>query len=77
MTRRPVPPFVGPGMTTRKLLVASRDVVFVKGILEAHEGLAQVFAEHGGDLTVACPDDRAAELDAVLDELAREVGALR
>ena len=71
---RSVPPFVGPGMVTRALVVRACDVVFVKGIVEASEGIAQVFAEHGGDLTLASPADREAELDALVAELAHAVG---
>jgi hypothetical protein len=71
---RSVPPFVGPGMVTRALVVRACDVVFVKGIVEASEGIAQVFAEHGGDLTLASPADRAVELDALVAELAHAVG---
>ncbi len=76
MARKSVPPFVGDGMTVRKVVVPAREVVFFKGVVEAHEGLAQVFAEDGGDLTVACPDDRAGELDALLADLVPEVGGV-
>jgi hypothetical protein len=76
MARRSVPPFVGDGMCVRRVLVPAPQVVFFKGVLEAHEGLAQVFAEHGGELTVACPNDRASELDRVLADLLPEVGGL-
>jgi len=72
--RRPVPPFVGPGMVTRALVVRASEVVFVKGIVEASEGIAQVFAEHGGDLTIASPADREAELDLLVAELAHVAG---
>jgi hypothetical protein len=70
---RSVPPFIGPGMVTRALVVRACDVVFVKGIVEASEGVAQVFAEHGGDLTIAAPLDREAELDELVRELAQAV----
>jgi hypothetical protein len=63
-------------MVTRALLVRAEDVVFVKGVVEASEGLAQVFAEHGGDLTLAAAADREAELDDLVRELARAVGGL-
>ncbi len=76
MTKKSVPPFVGPGMVTRKVVVNARDVVFVKGIIEGLEGLAQVFAESGGDLTLAAPLSRAAELDALVDDLCVEIGML-
>jgi hypothetical protein len=72
-----VPPCVGPGMIARRVIVRARDVVFFKGVVEASEGLATVFAEHGGDLLVAAPEGRARELDALLDELCVELGAAR
>ena len=71
-----VPPCLGPGMVARRVLVAAPEVVFVKGIIEALDGLAQVFAEKGGELTIASPADRAGELDAVLDDLCAELGMM-
>jgi hypothetical protein len=71
-----VAPLVGEGMVTRRVVMRSHDVVFFKGVVEASEGLAAVFAEHGGDLVVAAPVARAAELDEVLGDLCREVDAL-
>ena len=68
---------LGEGLVTRRVVMRARDVVFFKGIVEASEGLAAVFAEHGGDLVVATPEGRAGELDAFLDELCVELGALR
>jgi hypothetical protein len=64
-------------MVTRKVVVRTKDVVFLKGIVEANEGLAQVFAERGGELVLAAPEGRAPELDALIDDLCREVGAMR
>ena len=69
MARRSVPPLVGEGMITRRLVVRARDVAFLKGIIEAHEGLAQLFA---GDLTIAAPAGREAELDELVRDLAHE-----
>ncbi|MDP8998698.1 MAG: DUF4911 domain-containing protein [Myxococcota bacterium] len=77
MARKSVPPCVGEGMVVRRFVMRARDVVFFKGIVEASEGLAAVFAERGGDLAVAAPAERARELDALLDELASELGAVR
>lgn len=76
MPRRPVPPLVGEGMVSRKLVLRAKDVAFLKGVVEAHEGLACVFAEHGGDLTIAAPADRAAELDELVQDLAAELGGI-
>lgn len=64
-------------MVARRVMLRAPDVVFFKGILEASDGLAAVFAERGGDLTVAAPLDRADELDALLDVLVPELGGLR
>jgi hypothetical protein len=77
MARVSQPPFVGEGMVTRRLLVRAKDVVFVKGLIEASEGLAQLFAESGGDVTLAAPACREAELDALVEDLVAEVGAQR
>ncbi len=67
---------VGDGMVTRRLVVRAPDVAFLKGIVDAHEGLAQVFAEKGGDLVLAAPADREAELDQLVRDLAREFGGV-
>jgi len=61
-------------MVVRRLRVKNEDVVFVKGIFEASEGLCAMFAERGGDLTIVAPLSRTDELDAVLRDLARELG---
>jgi hypothetical protein len=68
---------VGDGMIVRRVLVHAREVVFFKGVIEASEGLAAVFAEKGGDLFVASPADRARELDELLDALCGETGGMR
>ena len=67
---------VGPGMITRRLVVRAKDVVFVKGVIEAHDGLAHVFAESGGDLTIAAAAGRDAELDELVGDLAQELGGI-
>jgi hypothetical protein len=76
-SRTSVAPLVGEGMVVRRLRLRAPDVVFLKGIVEAHDGLAQVFAERGGDLTLASPLDREAELEALVVDLCRELGAIR
>lgn len=79
MPRRPVPPLTWvsrEGMISRRLVVRAKDVAFLKGIVEAHEGLAQVFAEKGGDLTIAAPAGREAALDDLVRDLAAELGGI-
>ena len=71
-----VAPCIGPGMVTRRILIRASEVVFLKGIVEASEGLAQVFAERGGELTLASPADRTRELDELVSDLCRELGAM-
>ncbi len=68
---------VGDGMVTRRIVVRAADVVFLKGIVEAHDGVAQVFAERGGDLVLAAPTSRARELDELVVDLCLELGAIR
>ncbi len=77
MARTRVAPCIGDGMVVRRVVVRAKDVVFLKGIVEAHEGLAQVFAESGGDLTLAAPACREGELDLLVDDLCAELGAMR
>ncbi len=79
----PVCPLVGAGLVTRQVSIPAEQVVFLKAILEASEGLGAVFAEQkgsgryrgGGDLVIAAPDSRADELDELLADLALELGA--
>ena len=69
-------PLVGRELVTRNVRVRARDVVYVKGIFEASEGLGALFAERGGDLVIAAHPSRVAELDELLADLADEIGAL-
>jgi hypothetical protein len=70
-------PIVGDGMIVRRVLVRAKDVVYVKGVIDSREGLAHVFAQSGGDLSIAAPAGREAELDALLEELLDEIGGAR
>jgi hypothetical protein len=63
------------GMLVRRVDVAPADVVFIKGVLEASDGLGAVFADAGGALTIAAPLGREAELARLLDDLRHECGA--
>ena len=62
--------FLGEGLVVRTLVVPSAHAVLVKGLVEAHEGVASVFGERGGPLVLAAPVDRAAELDALCGSIA-------
>ena len=68
-----VPPLIGPGLVVRRLNVRARDVVLVRGILEASEGLGTMFAESGGELLLAAPTCQATALDELVCDLVREL----
>jgi hypothetical protein len=63
-------------MVARRVVLRAKDVVLLKGILEASDGLAAVFAEGGGDLTIAAHASREVELDEVLASLRDELSFL-
>jgi hypothetical protein len=63
------------GMVARELSVSPPDVVFVKGLIEASEGIGALFAERGGDLTIVAPESRWAEMSELLADLEIEIGA--
>ncbi|MFO0672671.1 MAG: hypothetical protein U0235_24170 [Polyangiaceae bacterium] len=49
MGKESVAPLLGEGLVAFKVRLRAKDVVFFKGVLDAHDGLCQVFAG-GGDL---------------------------
>ena len=71
----PATPLLGPGLVVRKLNVRAVDVVLVRGILEASEGLGTMFAERGGELLLAAPSCQARALDELVADLVRELDA--
>lgn len=72
----PVAPLIDEQLIQRSVRVRARDVVYVKGIFEASEGLGGLFAEQGGDLLVLTHPSRAHDLDELLADLASEIGAI-
>lgn len=60
------------GLSSLRIQAASADVVFVKGVLEASEGLAVMFAERGGELVMATPPDRFEDLKRIVADLVAE-----
>jgi hypothetical protein len=71
----PVAPLLDHDLVCRKVLVRDKDVVFVKGIFEASEGLGALFAERGGELIISAPLSRERELDELLVDLENELQA--
>jgi Domain of unknown function (DUF4911) len=75
-TKTPLPiELMRAGMVARELSVSPPDVVFVKGLIEASEGIGALFAESGGDLTIVAPASRWAEMSELLADLEIEIGA--
>lgn len=72
----PVAPLLDSDLVARRVRVRARDTVFVRGVLEASEGVGVLFAEHGGDLVLAAPHSLAAALDEVIADLVKELDAV-
>jgi hypothetical protein len=72
----PVAALLDRELVARAVSVRAEDVVYVKGIFEASEGLGALFAERGGELVIAAPLSRASELDELLEDLRIEIGAV-
>jgi anion-transporting ArsA/GET3 family ATPase len=73
----PKPAIAGDGLTLRRLRVANADVVWLRSVLEGYDGLAALYGDGSGVVTLSTPDALAAELDALLDELCAEAALLR
>ncbi len=78
----------GKGLAVCELEVSPLDVVYVKSVVEASEGLANVFAESGGRatdgfersrarITLASPPDRAHALFELATDVVRDCEGAR
>ena len=70
-------PIAGPGLASRRLRVADGDVVWLRSVLEAYDGLAGLYGDGSGVVTLTTTESQAHELDALIDELARESAIAR
>lgn len=75
MARFPREQFVDPTHVTRRIVVAVEEVVYVRAILEASNGVAAAYSESGGDITLVTSDCRLAELEQLLLDLKCELGS--
>ncbi|HMJ16670.1 MAG TPA: hypothetical protein VK524_34885 [Polyangiaceae bacterium] len=69
-------PLVDDDMVSQRVHFRPKDVVFVKGIFEASEGLGALFAERGGDVILAAPRSRAEEFETLIRDLVADLGAV-
>ena len=62
-------------MVSRRIVIRAQDVVFLNGVVEAHDGIAQVYGERGGELVITAPKSRERELDELVADLTRELSS--
>ena len=74
MARFPREQFIDPTHITRRVVVDAAHVVYFRAILEANNGVAAVYSESGGDLTLVTSPCRGEELDNLLADLKGELG---
>jgi Domain of unknown function (DUF4911) len=60
------------GLTLRRLRVADADVVWLRSVLEAYDGLASLHGDGSGVVTLTTTPCQTRELDELLEELAVE-----
>ncbi|MCA9582258.1 MAG: DUF4911 domain-containing protein [Myxococcales bacterium] len=72
MSRCAPPQPLGDGLVCRPFRVDDTDVVWLRSILEAYEGLAFVYGDGSGVIDVIGPADRVRELDSLLGALVAE-----
>ncbi|HXS18669.1 MAG TPA: DUF4911 domain-containing protein [Polyangiaceae bacterium] len=63
----------GTELCIRPISVAAADLVFVRHILEAYEGLGLVVGNRGGNVLLVSTNDMAHELELFIGEMMREV----
>ncbi len=61
------------GLVVRRLDVRPEDVVYLKSVVGASEGIAVVFSERGGDVWVAATPSMEHELDRLVGDLGAEL----
>ncbi|MGD8858372.1 MAG: DUF4911 domain-containing protein [Myxococcales bacterium] len=69
----PARPPLGPGLVTRRVRVADPDVIWIRAILEAYDGLAFTYGDGSGVLALTTTESQAGELDGLLNELSHEL----
>jgi hypothetical protein len=73
----PARPPLGPGLITRRVRVADADVIWIRAILEAYDGLAFTYGDGSGVLALTTTESQARELEELLNELSAELSFTR
>jgi len=63
------------GLVVRSFNCSCSDVVYVKSIVTAYDGLCALFSDGGGAIRLVAPKGREAELDQLVDDLTQELSA--
>lgn len=67
----------GEGLAHRKLRVADTDVVWLRSIIEAYDGLATLYGDGSGVVILTTTPSQLAELDGLLEDLVHEAALQR
>jgi hypothetical protein len=59
-------------LSERRIRVADCDVVWLRSVLEGYEGLATLYGDGSGVITLTTPTARLAELDDLISALQHE-----
>lgn len=65
-------PSLDPRLSRRRVRLLGTDEVWLRSVLEAYEGLALLYGDGSGTVTLATPVERSAELDELIAELTAE-----
>jgi Domain of unknown function (DUF4911) len=68
-------PWAAADLEARRIVLPKEHVVYVRGVLEASDGVAFLLAVKGGDVTIVGSKSRRGELQQILDDLQAELGS--
>ena len=63
------------GLVVRAFNCSRADIVYVKSIVTAYDGLCALFSDPGGAIKLVAPKGREAELDQLVEDLTQELSA--
>ena len=67
----------GAGLVSRRLRVQDSDVVWLRAVVEAYDGLAQLHGDGSGTITLTTTSSLAPELDRLIDQVSAEISLQR
>lgn len=73
-TKHDLDPLLGPDMHLRHLRISGEELVYLRALLEAYDGLGFVYGRGDGVVRVVTTADQREALDSLLDDLQPSVG---